>query len=157
MKLETYNRYAAPMVRIALSLVFLWFGASQLIVPQDFIAYLPPFITAMPISPTLFVLFNGLFEVFFGTLLIAGIFTRISALALAGHLFGIAASLGLNQLGVRDFGLAFSTLSIVIAGPDALSLEPRLNLKARLGVAAVVAVIVIAIGVALGSTIAQTQ
>ncbi len=61
---------------------------------------------------------NGFLEIAASLLLILGLYVRWVALALALHLFVIAGSLGLNPLGVRDFGLSFATLALACFGAD---------------------------------------
>lgn len=116
-EVENLSQYSKILVRITISLVFLWFGINQIFLPDSFIGYLPNFILANDYAKT-FVIFNGVFELVLGTLLIIGLFTRITALILAFHLFIIAINLGYNDILVRDLGLAFVTLSIFVGGED---------------------------------------
>jgi len=53
-----------------------------------------------------------------GVLMLAGLFTRVAAGILTIHLYLIALSLGMNPLGVRDFGLATATLVVFLNGAD---------------------------------------
>jgi len=115
---------AAPLVaRIALALVFLYFGFSQLRDPSSFVGWLPAEAALLPISGAKFVLLNGVFEVLFGSLLLLGIYTRLSAALLGLHLLGIAVSMGFTQTGVRDLGLAFATIAVALHGPSRYSLD----------------------------------
>ncbi len=115
--------YGPFVLRVALATVFLYFGISQLRHPELFIGWLPAEVASLPISPRTFVILNGGFETFFGTLLAVGLFTRLSAFLLGAHLLGIAFSIGFTEIGVRDFGLAAATLVIVMIGSGPLSLE----------------------------------
>ncbi len=134
--------YAPPFLRIGLALVFLWFGISQLVNPVSFMGYVPQFLYPHqagmmhehPLQmmhdiphPTLHALImgNGLLETVLGLLLLTGLFTRVSALILSLHLFGIMLGLGYNDLAVRDFGLALATLSVFLHGPDAWTLDSK--------------------------------
>jgi hypothetical protein len=54
-----------------------------------------------------------------------GIYTRISALFLGLHLFGIAFSLGINAVRIRDFGLAVATISVFLNGNDFMCLSHK--------------------------------
>ena len=119
------QRWAPVIIRVALSLVFLWFGTQQLMNPQQWTSFIPPFITF--ISALKMVILNGWFEVVFGTSLLVGFHVRITSLLLCLHLFGIAFSMGLSPIGVRDFGLAFAVLSIFLNGKDFLSLDSKLG------------------------------
>ena len=131
------------MVRIAIALVFLWFGISQIADPESFLGYVPEwlyqqepqmmmhgfmqFIQKAPNFVYTIILLNGIFETIFGALLLVGYFTRIVAFLLALHLFGIAFSLGYNDIAVRDFGLALATLSLIFSGAGEFSLDKRLE------------------------------
>src|SRR3989344_7748252 len=112
------KKYAPIVIRIGISLVFLWFGIYQLINPESFLGYVPQAIYEHSIEmshehslqffhnipkPSIHVLImgNGIFEVIFGGLLLIGLFTRVSALLLSLHLAVIMFSIGYNDIGVR--------------------------------------------------------
>ena len=42
------------------------------------------------------------------------------------HVLGIAATIGFNDIGVRDFGLSIAALSIALHGSDRYCLENKL-------------------------------
>ena len=106
-----------------MSMVFLWFGITQAFSPGFMVAYLPQFARSMPIDPFTLVRLNGIFEIILGTPLIVGFQTRASALLLSIHLLLISFSVGIAEIGIRDFGLASATLAIFLNGPDYLSLD----------------------------------
>jgi uncharacterized membrane protein YphA (DoxX/SURF4 family) len=117
--------YGPLVLRVSLAIVFLYFGIAQLRNPESFIGWLPgeiEFLYAY-ITPRTFVVLNGGFETLCGTLLLIGLFTRISALLLGGHLLGITITIGLTEIGIRDFGLALATFVIVMIGAGPWSLE----------------------------------
>lgn len=116
--------FAPILTRISLSIVFLWFGINQVIDPEYFIGYLPEFILNSANAKT-FILFNGIFEIVFGSLLIIGLFTRVASLILALHLFAIIIGLGYNDIAVRDFGLALVAIAIFLGGADKWCLDYR--------------------------------
>lgn len=140
--LEDYKKYAPLVLRIGLALVFLWFGISQLVNTESFIGYIPSWISPhgaeivhehplqllhdVPIpSVHIIILANGILETVFGLFLLIGLWTRVSAAILALHLFGIAISLGYNDIMIRDLGLALATASIFLSGPDRWCLDSR--------------------------------
>ncbi len=130
--LEKSKIYAPLVLRVGLALVFLWFGSQQLMNPSDWAGLIPESIVSISsISALNFVFLNGLFEVVFGVALLVGFYTRIVALLLALHLFGIAFTVGYNDVGVRDFGLAVSTLAVAMQGPGLISLDAFLNKRAQ--------------------------
>ncbi len=122
MKLEGTKKYAPSVVRIGLSLVFIWFGLNQLLYPLNWTGWVPMGISAMMDSHRI-VLINGIFEIIFGVLLLIGLFTRVISFLLALHLLSITFFIGFNEIGVRDFGLTLALVSIFLNGPDALCLD----------------------------------
>lgn len=111
------SEYGKIILRISLSLVFLWFGINQLYSPSNWTVFVPKLFSGI-IASKLLVMINGSFEVIFGLIMISGIYLRLTALLLSLHLIGISFSLGYSALAVRDLGLSLSTLSIFFLGPD---------------------------------------
>lgn len=111
------------LCRIGISFVFLWFGYSQLMHPENFVSWIPKEAERILAQPTILVILNGAFEMSFGLLLLIGVYTKIVALALGVHLALITASIGLTEIGVRDIGLTLATLSIALAKPDKLTVD----------------------------------
>lgn len=120
------EKWAKPVLRIGLSLVFLYFGFQQVTSPDIWAGYVPNFALFLG-SAEKIALMNGIFELIFGLLLIIGLFTRFVALILSLHLFVIASSLGFNDLGMRDFGLALATLAVFLNGEDKYCLDSHLR------------------------------
>jgi uncharacterized membrane protein YphA (DoxX/SURF4 family) len=115
MKINSEN--GKIILRISLALVFLWFGINQVYSQSEWVGFIPDFLSEI-INPNLLVLINGSFEIILGIALITGFYTRLSALLLSLHLFGIALSIGYNPIAIRDLGLALATLSIFFNGTD---------------------------------------
>ena len=120
-----FERWALPVLRFGIVTLFLWFGLSQVTNPGEWIAWVPEWATNLGVSATTIVLFNGGFETIFGLALAAGFYTRLSALLLSIHLFFIACEIGYNDVGVRDFALAVSTLSLALFSPDQFTMDKR--------------------------------
>lgn len=118
------------MLRWAMALVFLYFGISQLINPDMWTFFIPEWISNIIDAKTL-VYMNGVFEVIFGTLLLLGLFTRLSSLLLALHLTGITLSVGFSETGVRDFGLTVATFAIFLNGTDKYCLDHKVRAKRK--------------------------
>lgn len=125
---ERLRMVAPVMVRVAVSLVFLWFGTNQLINPYNFVGYLPGALILNPHAAS-FVLANGVFEIIAGLLLIIGVWTRWAALLLSVHLLGIALSVGYGETMIRDLGLALATGSVFFRGDDTWCLQYRTRMK----------------------------
>lgn len=121
-KINSFKEYGPAVLRIAMALVFFWFAINQLIAPGDWTGYLPEFF-ANTANPEMFIYANAIFEMIFGTLLILGVYTRLAAFLVGIHLLGISITLGWSAVAIRDYGLAFATLAIVLNGPDKLCLK----------------------------------
>lgn len=119
--------YAPVVLRIALSILFIWFGVWQLIDPSMWAGFVPAWVAGMMGGAITLVKLNGFAEIVLGLALLAGFQVRIVAVLLALHLFGIAGSIGFSPLGLRDFALAFATVSVALAGADRWSLDRRLD------------------------------
>jgi uncharacterized membrane protein YphA (DoxX/SURF4 family) len=109
------KQYAPMLVRYAVGTVFLILGIMQLLDPAGWLGYVPAFV---PIDADLAVLLNGTFDTALGLLLILGFFVRIVAAVAAIHLIGITATLGWNDITVRDLGLSLATIAVALQGQD---------------------------------------
>ncbi len=119
--------YAPIVLRLALAAVFAWFGTSQWLNPSMWVGIVPSWATGLSgMSASTIVHLNGTFEIIAALLLAVGVWVRWVALLLALHLFVIAANFGFTSIGIRDFGLSFSTLAVSLFGGDDWSLtRPR--------------------------------
>ena len=114
------------MLRIGMSLVFLWFGAQQFLSPEMWIGFIPQWVINLsPVGPVTLVHLNGALEIVFGTALILGLFTRVSALILALHMAHITLMVGYDSIGVRDFGLAVAGFAIFLNGADPFTFDHK--------------------------------
>jgi uncharacterized membrane protein YphA (DoxX/SURF4 family) len=125
---KNFSKYAFPMLRYGMALVYFYFAISQLMNPKLWIGYLPGFL-ATTSNPVIFIYMNVIFEIIFGILLSLGIFTRAVAFLLGLHLVAIAITIGFEPTGVRDIGLAIATLSIALNGTDWLCIENKWKKK----------------------------
>jgi uncharacterized membrane protein YphA (DoxX/SURF4 family) len=118
------KEYAPIFLRYSFVVVFLYFSLAQFIQPTHWVAYVPESVTGFVSAETL-VFMNATFELIAAIMLALGIYPRVVALLLALHLFGITWSIGFNQTGARDFGLACATLAIALFGRDKWCLEKK--------------------------------
>ncbi len=116
---------AFVLLRFGLAFVFIWFASNQIANPSAWVAYLPGFVKSLPMPAVTFVLCNALFELIGAILLVLGAWTRITALLLGLHLFGIALTIGLDAVGVRDIGLALATLALSLGGAGTFSIDTK--------------------------------
>ena len=141
---KKWKTYAPVVLRVGLSIVFLWFGITQVINPESFLGYIPEWLYPhessmihehplrmmhnIPSIPThTLIMGNGFLEIIFGGLLLIGLWTRISAIVLTFHLMGIIIGLGYNDIAVRDFGLMAGTITVALYGPDKFCLDKKLR------------------------------
>ena len=108
-----------------MSLVFLYFGFNQFISPDEWAGFVPDSALVFGLSAKTLVLFNAVLELALGFILLLGIYVRFASLILSLHLVVIASSLGFNDLGVRDFGLAVATFVVFLNGEDQLCLHKK--------------------------------
>lgn len=116
---QKLSSYAPVVLRLAMAAVFVWFGVSQLANPNAWISLVPAWATNLLGASALTVVYlNGILEIILGSFLAVGFYARIVAAVLFIHLLVIVSHLGLNAIGVRDFGLSFATLAIALFEED---------------------------------------
>ncbi len=126
MALENLKPYSQMVLRIGMAAVFLWFGINQVFNPGNFIGYLPEFIFSSGYANA-FVYANGIFEIVLGSMLAAGLFTRVAAFLLSIHLIAIIIELGYGETFIRDAGLMIATFSVFIGGEDKWCLDYKMK------------------------------
>ena len=118
--LDKFKEESIPLVRYSVGLVFFLFGISQLLNPILWTAWVPQFI---PFAPKAVVITNGIFDLIVGGFLILGLFLRAFSLIGIIHLIGITASVGYNDIGIRDFGILLALVAVFLHGPDQYCLD----------------------------------
>jgi len=104
------------ILRFGLSIVFLYFGISQILDQSKWIYLVPDkffnfYINEVLKSKLVFV--NGIFDVIIALSLLSGIFLKIFSILGFIHLISITIfSLGFTPSGIRDLGLAFAVLAL---------------------------------------------
>ncbi len=127
--METEEAYTikisgTSVLRIGMSMVFLWFATQQFIAPELWVGFIPQWILNIsPVSAVTLVHFNGALELVFGSTLLFGLFTKTSALILSLHMAHITVMVGYDAIGVRDFGLAVATFSVFLTGADFFTVD----------------------------------
>ena len=83
MKFDNLKKFSPALLRIGISMVFLWFGFSQIKNPEAWTRMMPEYVQSLvPISPNTLIYMNGTFEIILAILLLLGIYTRASSLLL---------------------------------------------------------------------------
>ena len=119
----TMKNFSPILVRIVIATVFIWFGLQQLTDPSSWIGFLPTWVASIPVSQTGFIYLNGAFELLLGTSLLFGFYARTCAFLLGLHLLGITYTVGYGAIGVRDFGLSLTALSIAFGPISPFSID----------------------------------
>ena len=124
MKFDNLKKFSPALLRIGISMVFLWFGFSQIKNPEAWTRMMPEYVQSLvPISPNTLIYMNGTFEIILATLLLLGIYTRASSLLLGLHLLHVVTIVGYGAIGARDLALTLATLAIFLHGADEFCLD----------------------------------
>ena len=78
-----YDKYAKPLLRIGLSLVFLYFGFMQISSPDEWAGFVPSYALVFNLTANNFVIMNAIMELTLSLFLILGLYTRFSSLILS--------------------------------------------------------------------------
>ena len=117
--IESFGDYSTLCLRIGLAGVLLWFGSHEVFDPASWMGYAPDWATHLGfISVQNLIIFNGIIELILGLCILFGFFTRVAAALMIVHFIPIIASLGYNEIAVRDVGLWFSALALFFAPED---------------------------------------
>ena len=98
--------YAALMLRLALSFIFIYFGIDKFINPENWIGYARPLENLLPFSIALFILLLGVIETIIGALLLLGLFTQLASIIAFIMLIAIIFTIPFNEISIRDIALA---------------------------------------------------
>ena len=110
------------LLRIGLGIVFIWFGIDKFLRPELWEGWIPILIQSILQSKVLtFLYFLGVFEVIIGVLVLVGFYTRVAAGIAALFLFAVVLSSFSGEILVRDIGLIFLALGIVVLGSEKYS------------------------------------
>ena len=66
MKLKNLEKYSKPILRISLSLLFLYFGYQQIISPEDWIGFVPSIALIIGLSAKTLVIMTAVLELVLG-------------------------------------------------------------------------------------------
>lgn len=107
------NNKAQWFIRLGLAFVFIYFGIDKLINPINWLGYVPAWIeTIVPLRQ--FILANGVLEIILGLGLLYHKTLRIAANIIILFLAAVIASLGFDEITVRDTGLLFMAIALVV-------------------------------------------
>lgn len=103
------------VLRFAVGAVFLWFGVDKWIHPEAWYGWIPAgVVSRLPVGIDTFLWWNGAFEFVIGILLVAGRLLRGTSAVAGLFLLAIAATLGANEVTVRDAALTGCCLALFI-------------------------------------------
>lgn len=111
-KLLDNTKIAPLLLRIGLATVFMYAAVSSFIDPNEWVGYLPSFMTKIVDAETLLPLFS-IFELTLAAWLLSGVYVRFAALVCAATLAGIVVfNFSLFAISFRDIGLIFAALAL---------------------------------------------
>ena len=127
--LERNQHYGPVLVRIGVSLVFLWFGIDKFFHVQTWIGWIPPWMAQLiPFSLVTFMYIQGIIESVVGAMLLLGYRVRfagfIAALTLLGAELAMVGT-GQTELMLRDAALLAASASLCLTGSFWMSLDRR--------------------------------
>ena len=136
--METVNSYpdrTAPVtavLRLGLGAVFLAFGVWKSASPVQWVIFLPNWVSGavadLSALDALGVLrMMGFVEAVLGIQLLAGLFTKATATLCTALLAGIVFHVGFDQVGIRDAGLLFAAMALMISGGGRWSVDHLLD------------------------------
>jgi uncharacterized membrane protein YphA (DoxX/SURF4 family) len=112
------NKIASLLLRVALAGVFLYASIGSTLNPQEWIGFLPSFLTHI-ISGELLLKFFAIYEALLALWLLSGKFTQyaagLSALTLAGI---VVSNLSLLAISFRDAALACAAVGLFFIDPQ---------------------------------------
>lgn len=102
------------LLRVGLAATFAYAGFAALLMPQEWIGFLPSFVGYV-LSPTIALQFFSVLEIGLAVLLVVGFWTRYAALAVAVMTVGIMLT-NLSALIVtfRDIAIIFAALALAV-------------------------------------------
>jgi uncharacterized membrane protein YphA (DoxX/SURF4 family) len=105
------------LLRLGLMTMFLYAAISSFVNPQDWVGYLPSFMTDIIPAHTLLKFFS-VYELTLAGLLLTGVYVRYVALLCAATLIGIVSfNFSLFAISFRDIGLALAALALACYQP----------------------------------------
>ncbi len=127
--LEGIRVNAPVFLRVSMSLMYLWFGISQILNPELYFGFIPEYASLFPLSAVETVYLNGIFEICLSMILLLGFFVRPVAFALSIHLYMIGLSVTNAGIMIRNLALATALLVVFLNGSDKLCLFRLLRKK----------------------------
>lgn len=124
-RLGPYSASIPLLLRLTLGAVFLLFGVDKFSHPDRWVHWVPGWLEDA-IEPPASIFLAAIFETSVGLLLLAGLLTRLAALAGALFLAAILVFIGADDTTTRDIGLFGEALALVISGGGRWSLDALL-------------------------------
>lgn len=106
------------LLRAGLAIVFVYAAISSFVSPEDWVSYLPRFLTDHVSASTLLPIFS-VYELALAVWLVSGVAVRYAALLCAATLAGIVVSnFSLLPISFRDIGLLMAALALAFSRPS---------------------------------------
>ncbi len=123
MKIKFFSSITCAIIRIGVSLSYLFFGFQHFVYTHQWIESMPNFIIAnSPLDSETLVHFSGAIEIVFGLALLLGVYSRASAVILTIFTGASIVISGFNNLNPQVILVLVATLIVAFNGYDVVSL-----------------------------------
>lgn len=120
--LKKYKDFAPAFIRYGLAFVFFSFGISQFLHPENWVQLLPDFLINILPGTTIMTIV-GTYNMIVSLMLVLGLYVEIAAILGIMHLVLVLTRIGFGFPGIRDVGLLFGLISVLLNGSDKLCLR----------------------------------
>ncbi len=101
------------ILRVGMGITFIWIGVLIFRDPQTWAAFINPWVRELiPIDPVQTILGTAVFDIILGFMMLINLLPWVVALLATVHLVGILIVSGINEITVRDIGLATGTIAL---------------------------------------------
>ncbi len=113
------TKYSNLMIRMGLTVVFLWFGIDKMFNPQHWLgAWTPPglitSITKFGLNGVQLIYTFGIFEILIALSLASNVFSKLFSTLAIIFLIAILVMSGFNETTIKDIGLIGALLAIIL-------------------------------------------
>jgi uncharacterized membrane protein YphA (DoxX/SURF4 family) len=102
-------------LRLGLGIIFFWFGIDKFWHTYLWVGFIPMWMNGLlPFSAEVFMYIQGVIETVLGLMLLSGFKVKYAGGLCALILLGIIATMGFNDIMIRDFGLLMMAVALFV-------------------------------------------